>query len=114
MSASDRVQVPGSERQLDPAHTRVGDVDTQSEIDLTVYLRPRASLGWVDEEAARPPRQRRIPSRVQWADQYGASPDDVEKLKAFAQQHGLTVTNVDLARRAVTLHGTLRGGHGRV
>ncbi len=108
MSASDRVQVPGSERQLDPAHTRVGDVDTQSEIDLTVYLRPRASLGWVDEEAARPPRQRRVPSRVQWADQYGASPDDVGKLKTFAEQHGLTVTNADLARRAVTLHGTLQ------
>jgi kumamolisin len=108
MSASDRVQVPGSERQLDPAHTRVGDVDTQSEIDLTVYLRPRSPLDWVDEEAARPPRQRLVPSREEWASQYGASTDDVEKARAFAEQHGLTVTNVDLARRAVTLHGSLK------
>jgi kumamolisin len=107
MSASDRVQIPGSERQLDPAHTRVGDVDTQSEIDLTAYLRRRGALDWVDGEAARPPRQRRVPSREEWADQYGASPDDVDKVKAFAKQHGLTVTDVDLARRAVTLHGSL-------
>lgn len=108
MSASDRVQVPGSERELDPAHTRVGDADTQLEIDLTVYLRATAPLDWVDEEAARPPRQRRIPSRQAWAGQYGADPGDVEKVRGFAQQHGLTATNIDLARRAITLHGSLQ------
>jgi kumamolisin len=108
MSAADRVEVPGSERQLDPAHTRVGDVDPRLKIDLTVYLRPRASLAWVDEEAALPPRQRRVPSREEWARQYGASPEDVERVRAFAQQHGLTVASVDLARRALTLHGSLQ------
>ena len=108
MSASDRVEVPGSQRELDPAHTRVGDVDTQSEIDLTVYLRSTAPLDWVDDEAARPPRQRRVPSREEWGDLYGADPRDVEKVGAFAQQHGLSVTDVDLGRRAVTLHGSLQ------
>ena len=62
MSASDRVQVPGSERQLDPAHTRVGDVDPQAEIDLTVYLRPRAGLAWVDKEAMRAPHSGASPA----------------------------------------------------
>jgi kumamolisin len=108
MSASDRVQVPGSERQLDPAHTRVGDVDPQSEIDLTVYVRPRAPLDWVDEEAARPPARRRVPSREQWAQEYGARPEDIEAVKTFAEQHGLTVTSVDPPRRAIHLRGTLK------
>jgi kumamolisin len=107
MSASDRVQVPGSERQLDPAHTRVGDVDPQAEIDLTVYLRPRAGLAWVDKEAMRAPTQRRVASREGWAEKYGARPEDIEAVKSFAEQHGLTVTNVDPARRAIHLHGTL-------
>lgn len=107
MSASDRVQVPGSERQLDAAHTRVGDIDAQAKIDLTVYVRGRAALDWVDEEAARPPAQRRIPSRVQWADTQGASGDDIAAVVSFANQQQLEVTSVDPGRRAIGLRGTL-------
>src|SRR5450755_1492223 len=107
MSASDRVQVPGSERQLEPGHSRVGDVDSQAEIDVTVYVRPRAALDWVDKEAALPLAQRRVRSREEWAQKYGARPADIEAVRAFAEQHGLTVTSVDPARRAVHLHGTL-------
>ncbi len=107
MSDSDRVQVPGSERQLDPAHKRVGDIDTQSEIDLTVYVRPRAGLAWVDVEARRPATQRRLASRDQWAQKYGARSEDIEAVKAFAKKHKLKVTSVDPARRAVHLHGKL-------
>jgi kumamolisin len=107
MSAADRVQVPGSERELDPAHARVGDVDPQAEIDVTVYLRPRAGLDWVDEEAARPPGQRRLADRAQFAEKYGASPEDIDAVTAFAARHHLAVTSADPARRAVTLHGTL-------
>lgn len=107
MSASDRVQVPGSERQLDPAHTRVGDVDPQSEIDLTVYLRAQASLDWVDEEAMRPPAQRRVVSREKWADTQDASGEDIEAVTSFANQHRLEVTSVDAGRRAIGLRGTL-------
>jgi kumamolisin len=107
MSASDRVQVPGSERQLEPGHSRVGDVDSQAEIDVTVYVRPRAALDWVDKEAALPLAQRRVRSREEWAQKYGARPADIEAVRAFAEQHGLTVTSVDPARLAVHLHGTL-------
>jgi kumamolisin len=107
MSAADRVQIPGSERQVDPSHTRVGDVDTRSEIDVTVYVRPRDTLEWVDAEARRPPADRRVTQREDWAGRYGARPDDVDAVVAFAGQHGLTVTGTDLARRTISLHGTL-------
>ncbi len=105
--AADRVAVAGSESQIDSGHSRVGDVDLSDEVDVTVYLRPRASLGWVDEQAARPLAERRLMTREDWAARYGAEPGDVEALRSFARASGLSVTGVDLARRAVTLHGTL-------
>jgi kumamolisin len=108
MSAADRVPVPGSGRELDPTHTRVGDVDPQSEIDLTVYVRARSPLDWVDAEAARPPGQRRVAARAEWAALHGADPDDVQQVTAFARRHGLTVAAVDLARRAVSLRGSVQ------
>ena len=107
MSASERVTIPGSERELVGAHTRVGEIDPQQEIDVTVYVRPRASLDWVDEEAARAPAEQRRPSREQWAESQGADPGDLEAVTTFAQRSGLTVEEVDAARRAVRLRGTV-------
>ena len=109
MSASDRVPVLGSERRLTPGHVRVGDVDPGREIDLTVYVRPRAAVNWVDAESARPPAARRLVSREDWADAHGAADEDLKAVTAFAHGAGLTVTGVDAERRAVMLRGTL--GH---
>jgi kumamolisin len=106
--AADRVEVPGSEGQINPSHTRVSDIDPSAELDVTVYLRPRASLDWVDEQASLPLAQRRLPTRSEWAARYGADPADVAALTSFAQASGLEVKDVDLARRAVTLHGTVK------
>jgi kumamolisin len=106
MSESDRIQIPGSERQLDPGHARVGEIDPQSEAEVTVYVRPRASADWVDREAERPPDQRRRSDREHWAETHGAHPDDVASIRRFADEAGLTVTDVDPARRALRLRGT--------
>jgi kumamolisin len=108
MAASDRVSVTGSERELVPGHTRVGDVDPNAEVDLTVYVRPRASLDWVDAEAARPPAERRLVSHEDWAELYGATDDDMRAVAAFALDAGLTVVELDSGRRAVHLRGSLR------
>ena len=48
-----RVEIPGSAREADPHHPRVGDVDPDKPIEVTVYLRPSGSLDWVDQEAGR-------------------------------------------------------------
>jgi len=56
MAASDRVEIPGSQRPLDPDHRRVGEIDPTAEIEVTVYLRPRASAdGWTPKLYARRP-----------------------------------------------------------
>jgi kumamolisin len=107
MSAAERVPVPGSERQIDPGHRRIGDVDPRDDVQLTVYVRPQAPADWVDEEAARPPGERRRLSREEWARAHGASPDDIAAVRSFAEGAGLTVTGVEPARRAIHLRGPL-------
>ncbi|HWF34808.1 MAG TPA: S53 family peptidase [Solirubrobacteraceae bacterium] len=106
-ASEDRVTIPGSERAPVPDHPRVGDPEPQSEVTVTVYLRPSASLDWVDEEATRPPGQRRVLSREELASAHGARPEDVDAVRAFAAQYGLEVVEVDPARRRVVLRGTL-------
>src|ERR1700684_3859951 len=99
MSGSDRVEVAGSQRELVPNHPRIGDVDPTEEIAVTVYLRPRADTGWVDQEAQLPPAERSNLSREEWAERYGADPQDIVAVQQFAADHGLTVAGVDRARR---------------
>jgi kumamolisin len=106
MSASDRVQIPGSDRSLDPAHTRVGDVDPRAAVDVSVYLAHRVTPEWVDEHARRPPQSRRRISREDWAQAHGAHPEHVNALCAFAEAHGLTIGHADEARRRVHLMGS--------
>jgi kumamolisin len=108
MESSERVAVQGSERRIESDHRRVADVDLSAPIDLTVYVRPRAQVDWVDAEARRPPGERRVLSREEWADAHGAQPADIDAVTAFAEHNGLTVTGVDAARRAVHLRGPLK------
>ncbi len=108
MMASQRATIPGSERQLDPTHARVGDVDPQQELEVTLYLRCPGSLDWVDAAAAGPPTQQPRLTREDWATKYGAAPADVAAVKSFASEYGLTVVDVDVARRAVRLSGKVQ------
>src|SRR5215469_2708538 len=101
MASADRVTIPGSERHVDPDHRRVGTVDAGTEIDVTVYLRARAPVDWVDEEARRPPGQQRRLTRAEWAAAHGAGEADAGQVSAFAAEYGLTVSDVDLAQRRV-------------
>jgi kumamolisin len=107
MSESDRVEIAGSHRELVSSHPRLGAVDLTEEIAVTVYLRPRADTGWVDQEAVKPPAQRSVVSRAEWAERYGADPRDVEAIERFASAHRLTVTELDIARRSVRMIGTV-------
>jgi kumamolisin len=108
VSASGRVPVSGSDRQIASDHTRIGDVDLTAEVELTVYVRPRAPLDWVDAEAARPLDKRHLTRREDWAEAHGATDEDLKAVCTFAHQHGLIVASVDAARRAVRLSGPLQ------
>jgi kumamolisin len=107
MESAARVEVPGSEREFDPRHTRIGDADLQEQIEVTVYLRRSASLRWVDWEATLPPADRRTLSREELARGYGASDEDISAVRSFATDNGLEVTGVDPGRRTMSLRGNV-------
>jgi kumamolisin len=98
-----RVEIPGSERVADPQHQRVGEVDQDKPIDVTVYLRPSGSLEWVDQDAGRAPAERRTMSREELVGAAGASDEDIAAVRSFAGEHGLGVTGAEKGRRAVSL-----------
>jgi len=106
-ASADRVAIPGSDREPVSGHPRVGEPEPDTEVEVTVYLRPVAPLDWVDQEAARPPDERRTLSRQELAEEHGANQDDADAVKAFAAEYGLEVAEVDLARRSVRLRGKL-------
>ena len=103
-----RVEIPGSARVADPQHERVGEVDQDKPIEVTVYLRPSGSLDWVDQQAGRPPSERRTMSREELASAAGASDEDIAAVRSFAGEHGLELTGVEKGRRAVSLSGTIQ------
>ena len=107
MASGNRVEIPGSERELDPRHERLGEADGGKQIEVTLYLRSSGSLDWVDQEAHRPPAERRVLSREGFASSHGARPEDIEAVRAFAGEYGLEVSAVDHARRSVVLRGTV-------
>lgn len=107
MAAAERVEIPGSQREFESEHSRVGDADASKQIEVTVYLRSSSSLDWVDKEAGRPSAERRTISREELARTYGASDEDVAAVRSFANQYGLEVASVDPGRRTVALRGTV-------
>lgn len=94
--ASDKVRLPGSERQ--PVGTRLGDVSKDEVFEISVILKPMMRMEM--------PKPGGAPiSREEFAAKRGADPGVIEQVKAFAKEHNLTVTEVAPERRTVKLEG---------
>jgi kumamolisin len=105
-----RVVLPGSERSARAGSRVVGAPDPHEVIEISILVRPRQplhSLAAVEEMGATAPHQRKYLSRDEYAAAYGADPDDLNKIQAFAHDHNLTVVEVSPARRTVVLSGTI-------
>jgi kumamolisin len=92
----ERFVLAGSERNLPDGHTSAGAVDPDERASVTVYLRPRNDL----DDSVRL-------SREEFADRFGAAPEDVDVVSQFASDFDLSVDGVDPARRSITLSGRL-------
>jgi kumamolisin len=99
------VPIPGSERQPLPGATATGPCDPATPIQVTVVLRPRPSAKRRESLARLIARGHRL-TRDEYAARYGADPQDVKRVRAFARRQGLKVSAVNLAARTVTLTGT--------
>lgn len=102
MAETERVEVPGSHREIPAGAERVGPVEPGERVEVSVLLRRRP--GTVAPEAMASPA---APLRREdFAALHGADPGDIARLEAFAHDHGLDVVSADAARRTVVLGGT--------
>lgn len=103
------VPLAGSSRPPSPTARRVGAADENEVVTVTVSLRRRPDgppVPDADALATRAPDRTRL-SSDEFAEQFGAAPDDVASVEAFAVTHGLEVVETHLARRTVMLRGTV-------
>ncbi len=96
------VPLPGSERQplteIFPEARDVGLVAADEPIEVSVYLKPPASLSSLQ------PGHRL--SREEYAARAKAAAGDLAEVEQFARERGLAVLEADPVRRMVRLHGT--------
>jgi kumamolisin len=103
--SSDRVGLPGSERDPLPGARATGAADPTERISVTVVVRPREAVPESGAGQAHP--EPRYLAREDFAARRGARPDDLAAVAAFARGHDLEVVESDPARRSVVLSGTV-------
>jgi kumamolisin len=99
-----------SERDLVPNSQLVGPADTNEVISVSVRVRRGSdapALPDMSDLASTPGSSRQYMSREEFANLYGAAPDDLKKITDFAKAAGLTVVETSAARRTVVLSGTV-------
>src|SRR6476469_10171452 len=94
-SARDRVTIPGSEKKALADGKVAGEVNPDERIAVTVLLRRQ---GGATNPAPAQVGTAQL-TREAFAAQLGADPNDVERIEAFADDHGLSVAEVNVAAR---------------
>ena len=111
MTDSSTVKVKDSLLAPIAGSTVVGDSDPTESVQLTVRVRPRTPhhnlTKTVKDLASKLPAHRRHLGRDEFASLHGADPADLDRVKAFASRHCLTVAHTSVARRSVHLLGTV-------
>ena len=111
MAQANAVKVQESLLRPIAGSTIEGDSNPAEIVHLTVRVRPRTPrqelVRTVRDLASKLPAHRRHLTREEHAALHGADRADLDKVKTFASQHGLAVTDSSVARRTVHLVGTV-------
>ena len=104
---SNHVPLPGSFRTA-PRARFMGVPPRNEPMWITVLLRPATSdlRGHVLDLAGQEPGERQHMSRAAFSERYGATPEDINRVRRFARNNQLNVVRVDQAARSVQLSGT--------
>jgi kumamolisin len=99
----------GSDRKPLAGATLVGPADPAERLEVTLLLRRSATAGLQDRVArmARGDYTVAPLSREEFDKSHGASPADIEAVRAFAAASKLVVVSADAGRRSVVLSGTV-------
>ncbi|MFC4454079.1 S53 family peptidase [Deinococcus sonorensis] len=99
-SDEQRIPLAGSAREVPAQAEQVGQPDPAEELQVTLRLRGRQQF------AARAATAEPM-TRHDFAQAYGTSPDDLDRVERFAHEHQLTVVEASAERRTVVLGGTV-------
>ena len=77
----------------------LGPVDPNERVEVSMTVRPRRPLAELEARLGQPM------SREEFAASYGADPNDLARVEAFAHQHGLDVIEASQSRRTVRVGG---------
>jgi kumamolisin len=92
-----RVPIAGSERAPLEGAREIGPANPNETVDVTIRLRSRAGK--------KPIAERTALSRKEFEQRYGADPESIARVEAFAREHKLTVKEKSAARRTVIVSG---------
>ena len=96
-------RIEGTNRSPIPGATRVGDADPAEQASASIRVRRRPGAPPLGDPSHPPARL----TREEFAATYGADPADIERVEAFAREHGLTVEETSIPRRTVVVAGTV-------
>ena len=106
---SAKVNLRNSERAPLEGARRVGPADPKEIIDVTVIVRRRSKAAGtfprIEDLGRTPLAQRRHLTREEFESTHGALPDDLTRVRAFAEANGLSVKSESIPRRSIILTG---------
>lgn len=97
MPFNNRVALPGSALKLLAGSQQISGVSPEEPVLVTIVLRRRAPLP--------KPRPGDCLTRMQFAENHGARPEDTAMVEQFAAEYGLTIVGSYPAQRRVVLSG---------
>lgn len=97
-----KIKLPGSERTALPGAQRIGSIDSDETVRVTVVLRRRGA----DPALKQGKEGRRNPSHEEFRQTSGANPEDIALIERFAHENQLTVIESSAQKRRVMLTGT--------
>jgi kumamolisin len=99
----------GSERQPVKGARSLGKADPLERLEVSILLRRRAvePLRKRLSDLQRPSQRKEYLEREDFAEQFGADPEDFEAVRKFASSHGLAVVQESVPRRTMVLAGTV-------
>ncbi|MFC7395294.1 S53 family peptidase [Scopulibacillus cellulosilyticus] len=103
------IRIEGSERILPKNARKIDTLDPNEQMSVTIYLRRGSTKSklekMVNEMAERPFSKRQHLSHDEFADAYGADPEDVKKIEEFADEYDLKVDEINTSSGIVVLSG---------
>ena len=106
----DFYQIPGSERKRHSNDDVLGPTDENKIIRFQIYLKDRFKKEkdeLFEKMSSQLPTQRKYLSSEEFDSKYSAKKQDIDKVRAYVEENGLKVEEVNAAARKMTISGSI-------